>query len=350
MFNDRRVAAFQEFIVASKAHWSGPMFRDLHDEYAQLAAGKTIATPEQVAELLADNTTYRYYAWFERHVQRFKYSSRWGLVAAYDAERQAIEARLAEADERPDLLTLDASVSIPDYYTAIDIHQHPGNLHGDSIAGPVYKASALSIHPGTTPRSLHERFVDVVDRQGSFRRILDMGCGFGKSTLPFAKRFAAARVTGIDLSEPCLRLAAVEAAEAQARNIHYRQMDARHTAFDDGAFDLVTSTMVLHEMPPEEVERTLAESYRLLQPGGVCIHLDFRARDPYLAFLHHTHGKRNNEPFIEPINRMDVEAAHRRAGFASIETLPFDERDNANAEPYAMWRLPWVAFIARKAA
>ena len=37
---------------------------------------------------------------------------------------------------------------------------------------------------------------------------MDLGCGFGKSTLPLALARPEAEVVGVDLSAPCLRLAA----------------------------------------------------------------------------------------------------------------------------------------------
>jgi ubiquinone/menaquinone biosynthesis C-methylase UbiE len=260
-----------------------------------------------------------------------------------------LQARLDHADTG--LLTLDPDLRVPDYYSEIDTHQHPGNLTGDSLAGFVYRASAMSTQPGSTSgRSLHNRFAHLLVREGQFGRIADLGCGFGKSTLPLAQTFPNAQVLGFDLSAPCLRLAAVEAAEAQQQNLRYWQADAVNTGCEGGRFDLVTSTMLLHEMPPPVIEALLAETYRLLEPGGMSVHLDFRTRDPFLRFLHHDHGFRNNEPYMEAFDRMDVESAHKRVGFEDIRIEPFAESEGTAAPDYNAWRLPWTVFIARKPA
>src|SRR5678810_1080081 len=90
-------------------------------------------------------------------------------------------------------------------------------------------------------------------------------------------------------------------------------MDCTRTDYADGSFDLVTSTMLLHEMPPETVERTLAEAHRVLKPGAAMVHLDFLpADDEFARLIHFGHSRRNNEPFMEPLAGMELEALLER--------------------------------------
>ena len=350
LFRAREANAFQEFIMEARTWWAVQLFPRLREEYEvrrRLAAqeGRRVETAEDVALLFENSTLYAYFCWLERHVQKSKYSSsRWGLVAQIAREPDTAAARLQAAAP----LKLDPQLRVPEYYAAHDIHQHPGNLHGDANAGLVYEASALSIHPRTRRNELHERFVDLVRREGEFSRVLDMGCGFGKSTVPLARAFPRAEVIGVDLSEPCLKLAASDAKDVS--NIKFRQADARRTGLDAGKFDLVTSTMLLHELPGESVDATLAETRRLLAPGGVSIHLDFRTEDPFWQFIMYGHGQRNNEPFLEPLIRMDLAAAYRKAGFEEVRIEPFAEREGATDPSNPYWRFPWVAVIARKPA
>ncbi len=356
LFRNREANAFQEFIMEARTWWAIELFPRLREEYEvrkQLAAneGHEVRTVDDVARLFSRSTTYQYFCWLERHVQRFKYSSsRWGLVAELAREPDVAAARLAAADQGR--LQLDPTFRVPAYYAAHDIHQHPGNLHSDPLAGLVYEASALSIHPGTRKNELHERFVDVVRREasGELKTVLDMGCGFGKSAVPLARAFSQAEVIGVDVSAPCLKLAAADATAAGIRNIRFVQADARHTGLAPGRFDLVTSTMLLHELPEEAVKETLAETARLLAPGGVSIHLDFRAEDPFWQFIFYGHSVRNNEPFMEPLMRMDLAAAYREAGFETVRIEPFAEREGATDPSNPFWRFPWAAIIARKPA
>jgi ubiquinone/menaquinone biosynthesis C-methylase UbiE len=350
LFRSREANAFHELVMEVRTWWAVQLFPRLREEYEvrrQLAEqeGRRVKTAEDVAMLFSNSTLYAWFCWLERHVQKSKYSSsRWGLVAQIAREPDTAARRLKAGGP----LELDPGLPVPDYYAAHDIHQHPGNLHGDANAGLVYEASALSIHPKTKKNELHERFVDLVRREGEFKQVIDMGCGFGKSTLPLALAFPRAEVLGVDVSEPCLRLAAADAKNLP--NINFRQADARRTGLEAAKFDLVTSTMLLHELPAESVDATLAETRRLLAPGGVSIHLDFRTEDPFWQFVMYGHGQRNNEPFLEPLIRMDLAAAYRRAGFEEVRIEPFAEREGAADPSNPFWRFPWAAIIARKPA
>ena len=350
LFKNREANSFHELVMEARTWWAAELFPQLREEYEvrkRLAEqeGRRIETAEDVALLFSRSTLYQYFCWLERHIQKSKYSSsRWGLVAQLAREPETAAARLGNKGP----LQLDPTLRVPEYYAAHDIHQHPGNLHGDPNAGLVYEASALSIHPKTRKNELHDRFVALVRREGEFRHVLDMGCGFGKSTVPLAQAFPRAEVVGVDVSEPCLRLAAADAKDLP--NVTFRQADARHTQLPDASFDLVTSTMLLHELPGESVEATLAETRRLLAPGGVSIHLDFRTEDPFWQFIMYGHGVRNNEPFLEPLIRMNLADAYRRAGFAEVRIEPFAEREGATDPSNPFWRFPWAAIIARKPA
>ncbi len=347
----RRFDAYQDFVLGCKLHWTRTLYSALKETYEAAAArqDRPPQTADEVAELLAGDTLAQYFGWFERHLQRLKYSGRYGLQPAHDARRREIADRLNR--RLPDgLLELDDDFEQPAYFTKIDIHQHPGGIWSDEIGGVVYERGARS----TTPlldkdKDLHHRFTRLVREHATPRRLLDMGCGFGKSTRPFYAEFRDAEVTGIDIAAPCLKLAAVTAADDQARNVRYVQKRAEDTGFEDGAFDLVTSTMVLHEMPPKAIRAVIAESYRLLEPGGRAIHLDFlTGDDPFDRYIHNGHSRRNNEPYMPPLNEMDIVAAHREAGFRDARILPFEEMPGTLAPGFDAWRFPWVAIVAEK--
>ena len=107
--------------------------------------------------------------------------------------------------------------------------------------------------------------------------------------------------------------------------------------------------MVLHEIPPPAIEKVIAESYRLLEPGGFAIHLDFRSEDdPFARYVHYGHSRRNNEPHMPALNEMDIVAAHREAGFRDARIVPFEEMPGTLAPEFHAWRFPWVAIIAQK--
>lgn len=343
----RSFAAGQQFVTGVKIYWHRSLYPALRDEYAHRARadGGPVESVADVRRLLEDSTLYRYFAWCERHMQRLKYSGRYGLVPWFARQRETAEPSLDVAKRAE----LDPALEMPRYYVNCDIHQHPGGVWSDAVAGLVYERAARTTAPlsGERYADVHDRFTDLVGESGwQPERILDMGCGFGGSTRPFAEQFPEASIDAIDLAAPCLKVAA---ARDDGRT-RYRQMDAARTDYPDAHFDLVTSTMLLHEMPPPVVERTVAEAARVLRPGGRMIHLDFyHFRDPFQRFIHYTHGRRNNEPYMEPFAEMDLPGLLTRLGFKDIRIEPFAEQEGTLAADYSPWRYPWTVISAERA-
>ncbi|HYI86454.1 MAG TPA: class I SAM-dependent methyltransferase [Burkholderiales bacterium] len=330
----RAFVAGQAFLLSAKSYWTRVLYPAVRAEH-------------QSGADLSESVLYQYYCWLERHLQRFKYSGRYGLQPYHAQDREHLEKSLQAAPAE-----LQKGFEYPEYYTRVDIHQHPGGVWSDPIAGFVYERGARSTTPlaGQRHRDLHERLTAAaLERSPAPGRVLDMGCGFGKSTRPFYEALPQAQIEAIDLSGPCLRLAARDAAQAGARGVRFRQMDCSRTDYPAGSFDLVTSTMLLHELPPAVVEKTLAEAHRLLQRGARMLHLDFLpGPDPFDALIHFGHARRNNEPFMEPLARMDLPALLERLGFRNIEIRPFEEGDGTLAPDYRYWRFPWALISAER--
>lgn len=348
--DDRSFVAAQDFLLAAKTFWTTRLYPALKETYDAKAA-RADSPPEtvnHVAALLEGETLYQYFAWLERHLQRFKYAGRYGLVPYHDERRERLLETVtdSEAELAPDL-------EMPSYYRKVDIHQHPGGVWSDDLGGFVYERGARSTTPLMAGKhaDLHERFTELVAARGIAERILDMGCGFGKSTHPFCRAFPDAWVEAIDLSGPCVTLGARDAKAVGAANVRFRQMNAYETDYEDESFDLVTSTMVIHELPPAEIERMFDESARVLAPGGRMVHLDFHAIDgPFARFLHYGHGRRNNEPFMQPWAEMDLRATLKDRGFTNIEVIPFKEAEGIGDTGDSVWRFPWTVIYAEKAA
>ena len=350
---DRAFAAAQAFLVTAKSFWTTELYPALRDEHAGRRASGAADTPATVAAVLEDSTLYRYFAWLERHLQKMKYSGRYGLINWHARQRESLEASLTAPLAAP--ATLDPALELPRYYRAVDIHQHPGGVWSDALAGFVYERGARSTTPLAAVRhhDLHQRFTERVARTCRPQRILDLGCGFGKSTRPFCQTFPAARVEGIDLAAPCLTLAAKMHADAALGNATFHQADAAHSGRVAGSFDLVTSTMLLHELPPAMVEQVLAESARVLAPGGWMFHLDFLPavqprHDAFADLIHHGHSRRNNEPFMQALTRIDLPALLQGLGLTEIDISAFDEAEGVLAPDYPNWRFPWAVIRARK--
>lgn len=349
--DNRPFDTYQAFVLDCKLYWTRRMFPELRNRYDSVADAPE--TPQDVAELMRHDTTAQMFGWFERHLQRMKYSGQRGLTAHYDQYRDQLVEALG-ADQPDHLLQLDPDFQQPKYYTSVDIHQHPGGVWSDEIAGYVYERGAQSTAPMLEKsQSLFHRMTDqALTRAGrDVKKVVDLGCGWGGSTQPYYEDHPDIHVTGVELSAPCLRVAATRATESQAQNVTFKQADAAATGLKAGESDIVTSTMLLHEMPPSHIRALFKESHRLLAPGGLSIHLDFQMRDdPFKQWIHNGHSARNNEPFMVPLNAMDLMQAHKDAGFDNVEIIPFEEFDGSLLPENTAWRFPWTLIIARKSA
>jgi ubiquinone/menaquinone biosynthesis C-methylase UbiE len=92
---------------------------------------------------------------------------------------------------------------------------------------------------------------------------LDIGCGEGHNTRLLAQR--GARVSAIDISEVFIGHARDTEKETPL-GIDYQVASAVDLPFPDATFDFAAAFMSLMDVP--ETDRALAESYRVLKPGG----------------------------------------------------------------------------------
>lgn len=346
--DERDRAAYQRFVSAARGYWASEMFTSLLGQIERdiPAWHASRATAAGFRTRVEGHPTHQVFAWMERHLQRMRYSGPYGLVAGVEACREVL-SRVLDEPLPPGLLSLDPDLRPPAYYAEWDIHQHPGGLGGDSLAAFVYQDAVGGGVVGKP--ALHERFAQAVLAACQPARVLDMGCGFGRSSVAFARAAPGLRVHGIDLSASCVSLAAHDAPSALRPLLSFAQADALASGLPDASFDLVTSTMLLHEMPEDAVRALIRETGRLTAPGGMVAHLDFLPpADPLLALLYAGHARRNNEPYLLEHSRIDLAAAYRAAGFEHVEVTDFAEEAGALSSPPRAWRLPWKMILARK--
>lgn len=99
------------------------------------------------------------------------------------------------------------------------------------------------------------------------KRILDYGCGPGHDLVGFLEYSKPARLVGADVSASSLNEARARLALHQGR-VDLTKLDPESSKlpFEDGAFDLIHSSGVLHHVP--DLAAALQELYRVLAPGG----------------------------------------------------------------------------------
>jgi SAM-dependent methyltransferase len=312
-FRDGMFQLFQQKIAAATAPLSDTADPDPH--YLQIRQ-ELDRSPDIVAA----------------HQQRGEWQDRLWARALEEiaADRDRLEAVYATHQPDSGDLELNPELAMPLHQRKADIHRMPGGYLSDA-ADPL--ATGLLYDHGTflygrgwfgplNDELGHTLIHQVLaayypDRQP--QTILDMGCAVGHSTLPYATVFPEAQVTGIDLGAALLRYGAARA-QVLGQPVRFAQQNAEQTDFADQSFDLVVSHILFHEIPGIARQRVLAESYRLLKPGGVMVHLDsqlfLNPTNLVARYFRDTEVWANSEPYLGSSKFADFSRYALQAGFA----------------------------------
>jgi len=120
-------------------------------------------------------------------------------------------------------------------------------------------------------------------------RVLDIGCGHGLLLVAAAKRLTTGRAIGIDIwsqvdqgdnhPENTVRNARIEGV---ADRVEIRDGDARKLDFPDDYFDVVVSSLALHNIREKSGrDQAIREIIRVLKPGGQVAIYDVRRIHEY---------------------------------------------------------------------
>jgi SAM-dependent methyltransferase len=137
-----------------------------------------------------------------------------------------------------------------------------------------------------------EQYLDKIAWRGD-ERVLDVGCGLGLFLIGAAKRLSTGRAVGIDKWQQ-EDLSGNNAAgtlnnaliEGVADKVEVHTGDARTLPFDDASFNVVLSSMALHNIyNAGERHTAVREIARVLKPGGRVLIVDVRHTRQYAATL-----------------------------------------------------------------
>ncbi|MBI4857005.1 MAG: methyltransferase domain-containing protein [Acetobacterium woodii] len=106
--------------------------------------------------------------------------------------------------------------------------------------------------------------IDLVNRiEGdSFKRIIDVGCGSGMSTMPLRNRFKEAEIVGADSSPAMLKQA-----RTTVTDVNWLERDCSKPMNDLGKFDLVFSNAALQWL--ENQAGVIGNLSEMLEPDGI---------------------------------------------------------------------------------
>jgi SAM-dependent methyltransferase len=337
------------------------------------AQGGHFSNRHDVRKALLKDPYYQTWSALRRMtMEQRQQAGRW--VAVRQAEELA--AKVDQVIAKDPGFTADASVKIPRYVSAVDHHCMPGSYHTELFPGDVSAAANYDSGIFATTGGMLGRYSDgggqavlqwVRRNLPDFkpRRILDIGATLGHSVLPLAEAYPDAEVIAIDVSAPVLRYALARARSLGVNNIRFVQADgADLKKFADASFDWVQTTMFLHELSYGSMRAIMRESFRVLKPGGIVLHVEQPqyAKDMplYEQAMRDWDAFYNNEPFWSAMHEIDLDGFLIHAGFkreqlihggvtAVVDREVFPDAADEGGEDYGR-KAAWHVVGARKSA
>jgi ubiquinone/menaquinone biosynthesis C-methylase UbiE len=332
---ERDEHARQEFVRSFKAFIQSGIVPGVHGAWQTEVKprfakehGREPRDRHEIRDVMVEHPLFQHYASMQRVSQELLWDT---VLDSVERELpQLIERAQKVHQGRPrGSLTLDPALKPPRYVVGVDIHCMPGGYchdlgGGDVAVGALYDRGvylyALGMMGpynddigGSAAKFVRENYADLKPR-----RILDLGCTVGHSTLPWVDAFPDAEVHAVDVGAPLLRYAHARA-ESLGKRVHFRQADATATGYPDGHFDLVVSSILFHETSARALPAIIRECRRLLAPGGMAVHGDlppFWAMDEFNQFMFDCETYYNNEPYWGAMRTVDQIEESVKAGFA----------------------------------
>ncbi|WP_199229269.1 class I SAM-dependent methyltransferase [Caulobacter endophyticus] len=341
--------SFKQFIQQGLLPGLGPVFGVRAAKAFEREHGRAPADRRDIRSAMVKDLYFQHYAAANRIAQELLWES---TNVTIDRELpELIEKARGLSASAKGQLDLPEEFETPRYVTSIDIHCMPGGYAGavapdDISTGALYDRGVYLYamgYMGPFNDDMGRSVCNYVNRRlDGFKpkRILDLGCTVGHSTLPYKELFPEAEVWGVDVAAPQVRYAHARAA-GLGLEVNFAQMNAEETRFEDGSFDLIVSHILLHETSGKAMPRIFNECHRLLAPGGYMIHADlppFDNMDPFTQFILDNETWYNNEPFWGAMRETDQVALAKAAGFPP-ESIKFDTAPMAIME-----------FVAQQAA
>lgn len=351
------------FVKTAWEHRAGPKFEREH--------GRRPKDRHEVRKaLLADPMFQTWSALRRATMEQRQQAGRWTTLCQAEALAAKTDA-LTRGDNR---LSLDPTLPIPRYVSAVDHHCMPGSYHSELFEGDVSGAANYDHGIFATTGGMLGRYSDgggqavvqwVKRNLPDFgpKHILDLGATMGQNLVPIAQAFPDAEVTAVDVGAPVLRYGLARAKSLGVDNVRFIQADASNLSmFPDESFDWIQSTMFLHELSLTSMKAIFRETYRLLKPGGVVLHLEQPQYSKEMPLFEQAmrdwDAFYNNEPFWSTMHELDIEGFMVEAGFsrdtilhdgvtAVVDKAVFPDAAEDSGEDYGR-KAAWHVIGARK--
>jgi len=347
---------FIDSLMAFNSKSIGPMLKnDYQDILKRLKLN--VNSINDVSEVMKHSLVYDFASFFERHNHSMIFRTSLDILA--DRSDEVLDwLNNINPSGALGVLELDPTLEVPDYYKNIEIHTQPGSYHGSPFAGLLY-------HWMIGPFLVHR---DDNDGMGwalakavpnkPYQKILDLGCGIGKSTFPYCELYPKAKVAGIDYAEPMLRYAH-KLSEARGHKIFFSQRLAEDTGYENESFDLIVALWLFHEIPNDIADEVVSEAYRILKPGGVFAIMEGppyreleKNHSPLSAFMLDSSGKRMSDPYLPGFFARDRIKMVSDGGFEKAYDKPVHRElaTEAGGAKNIFGPYPWWVTIGEKSS
>jgi SAM-dependent methyltransferase len=204
---------------------------------------------------------------------------------------------------------------------------------GDPISSGLYDASQAGMIPGEALRaSLGCGNPTALAQLNPGEIVLDLGSGGGIDVLLSARRVGPeGKAYGLDMTDDMLALARENQRKAGIGNVEFLKGEIENIPLLDNSVDVVISNCVINLSGDKD--RVLAETYRVLKPGGRFAVSDVVVRGEVPAEV-----RRNMELWVGCIAGALEEKEYAQkligAGFESIEVEPTRVYDVEDARAF----------------
>jgi ubiquinone/menaquinone biosynthesis C-methylase UbiE len=325
------VSGLRGFILNDLAHDMKEAFETrVAPDFAR-SHGRRPASSAEVHKAMRGDPAFKVYSACRVQAQKMVWDS---VTPVVGRERAAIEAAAAGAAGKT-RVTLDPSLPLPRNVDSLEIHLMPGSYSGPGdfplAQGAIYDQGLSIFSMGLMGQNLDDiglsmaAYVKSAFPAFAPQAILDVGCTIGHNTLPWKLAYPAASVHATDVAAPVLRYGAARAA-LQGVDVTFHQMDAEALKFPDGSFDLVFSSMFLHELSKQTRVAFFREAHRLLRPGGLLLNMELPPNSdmgPFEGFYLDWDCYYNKEPYYKGFRDEDLRALVRAGGFTDDSYLQF---------------------------
>ncbi|KAJ7567472.1 hypothetical protein O6H91_02G149500 [Diphasiastrum complanatum] len=153
--------------------------------------------------------------------------------------------------------------------------------------------------------------------------IVDIGCATGLSTFRLHQVFPNAEIVGVDLSPFFLSVANFRlknnGVEGRSFPVNFLHAAGEYTGLQAGSFDLVSLSLVCHELPRSATKQIVEEANRLLKIGGVLAIMEMNPYSPHVQRMVNNvfafTAFKSTEPYFDDYRTFQIEKAIQERGF-----------------------------------